>query len=143
MNTLEPFPAENTPTASANRINLPLGLLGFEPVKHFELLANPVEQPFARLQAEGDTALAFVVIDPFVVMPEYKPEIPDADASFLGINDPGDVLLLGIVTVHGSNRVTMNLKGPVVINRHSRIGKQVIIANSADYSVHHPLTVTA
>jgi flagellar assembly factor FliW len=30
-----------------------------------------------------------------------------------------------------------------VINRHSHIGKQVIIANAADYSVQHPLPVTA
>jgi flagellar assembly factor FliW len=143
MNTAEPVPAEATPTTSTNQISLPLGLLGFEPVKHFALLADPAEKPFAWLKAEGDTALAFVVIDPFVVMPDYKPEIPDADASYLGIKEPGDALLLGIVTIHGTSRATMNLKGPVVINRHSHVGKQVIIANSADYSVHHPLPVTA
>jgi len=33
------------------------------------------------------------------------------------------------------------LKGPIVINRHTHIGKQVIITNAADYSVHHPLPV--
>jgi flagellar assembly factor FliW len=33
------------------------------------------------------------------------------------------------------------LKGPVVINRQTRTGKQVIIANAADYSVEHPLPV--
>src|SRR5271168_5194849 len=135
MNTLEPVPATIAPPASTNRIVLPLGLLGFESMKHFALLADPAETPFAWLKAQGVATLAFVVIDPFVVLQDYKPEIPDADANFLGINEPGDALLLGIVTIHGTNRATMNLKGPVVINRHSHIGKQVIIANAADYSV--------
>jgi len=130
-------------SAPGNRISLPLGLLGFEPMKHFALLADPAEQPFAWLKAEGESALAFVVIDPFVVLPEYHPEIPEADADFLGIKTAGDALVLGIVTFHGPNQATMNLKGPVVINRQSHIGKQVIIANSAEYSVHHPLPVTA
>lgn len=143
MNTLEPVSAGAASLASTNRVSLPLGLLGFESMKHFALLADPAEAPFAWLKAEGDTPLTFVVIDPFVVMPEYKPEIPDADAGFLGIKQPGDALLLGIVTLHGPNRATMNLKGPVVINRLSHIGKQVIIANAADYSVHHPLPVKA
>jgi flagellar assembly factor FliW len=143
MNSVEPIQPENAPPASTNLVKLPLGLLGFEPVKQFALLADPAEKPFAWLKAQGEAALAFVVIDPFVVVPDYKPEIPDADADFLGLTNAGDALLLGIVTIHAPNRATMNLKGPVVINRHSHIGKQVIIANSADYSVNHPLPVAA
>ena len=30
-------------------------------------------------------------------------------------------------------------QGPIVINRFNLIGKQVILANAADYSVQHPL----
>jgi flagellar assembly factor FliW len=130
------------PSSTGSRVNLPLGLLGFEPTTHYALLANPSEQPFAWLKAEGESTLAFVVVDPFVVLPGYKPEIPDADASFLGIKTAEDAVMLGIVTIHGPNQATMNLKGPIVINRHSHIGKQVIIANSAEYSVHHPIPVT-
>jgi flagellar assembly factor FliW len=33
------------------------------------------------------------------------------------------------------------LKGPVVINRNTGVGKQVVIANAAQYSVQHPLPV--
>jgi len=143
MNPAEPIKPETALPASTNQVNLPLGLLGFEPLKDYSLLANPAEKPFAWLKAQGDSSLAFVVIDPFVIMPDYQPEIPDADAQFLDIKEAGDVLLLSIVTIHGPNRATMNLKGPVVINRHSHVGKQVIISNSAEYSVLHPLPVTA
>ena len=143
MNSVQPIQPKKAPPASANLVNLPLGLLGFEPVKQFALLADPAEKPFAWLKAQGEASLAFVVIDPFVVMPEYKPEIPDADAAFLGLTNAGDALLLGIVTIHAPNQATMNLKGPVIINRHSLVGKQVIIVNSADYSVNHPLPLVA
>jgi flagellar assembly factor FliW len=142
MNAATTTTAASKPSHPDNRVTLPLGLLGFEPTKHYALLANPAEQPFAWLKAEGESSLAFVVIDPFVVLPGYKPEIPDADADFLGIKTAGDAVMLGIVTLHGSNQATMNLKGPIVINRHSHIGKQVILANSAEYSVQHPLPVT-
>ncbi|HEY1716971.1 MAG TPA: flagellar assembly protein FliW, partial [Verrucomicrobiae bacterium] len=63
------------------------------------------------------------------------------DVDFLELADATDALLLGIVTIHGQNRATMNLKGPIVINRRTHTGKQVIIANAADYSVQHPLPV--
>ena len=143
MKTAETSNTASGSSAPGNRVTLPLGLLGFEPTKHYALLANPAEQPFAWLKAEGQASLSFVVINPFMVLPDYRPEISDADADFLAIKTPKDAVMLGIVTIHGPNQATMNLKGPIVINRHSHIGKQVIIANSADYSVQHPLPVTA
>jgi flagellar assembly factor FliW len=129
--------------ATSNLVELPLGLLGFEQFKNYSLLADPAEKPFAWLKAADERPLSFVVIDPFVVLPDYNPQILESDVSFLGIKQASDALLLGIVTIHGPNHATMNLKGPVVVNRHSHIGKQVIIANSADYSVNHPLPVAA
>jgi flagellar assembly factor FliW len=133
--------AEKKTAPPANQIQFPLGILGFEKIKNYALLANPVEKPFAWLRVADNASLAFVVIDPFIVLPDYKPDIPQSDVDFLELKDAGDALLLVIVTVHGHNRATMNLKGPIVINRHTHTGKQVIIANAADYSVQHPLPV--
>ena len=62
---------------------------------------------------------------------------------FLGLKNPEDALLLNIVTVQKQGQgATMNLKGPIVINRNTGIGKQVVIANASDYSVQHPLLVS-
>jgi flagellar assembly factor FliW len=36
----------------------------------------------------------------------------------------------------------VNLKGPIVINRRTLIGKQVIINNAAQYSLNHPLAAS-
>ena len=125
-----------------NQVRLPMGLLGFEQIKDYVLLANPAEAPFAWLQVEANASLAFIVIDPFLVMPDYQPDIPQADADFLGLKETSDAVLLNIVTIHSTNHATVNLKGPVVVNRHTHTGKQVILTNAGDYSVQHPLSVT-
>jgi len=133
-----------TPAAAAdNRIRLPAGILGFEQIKDYMLLANPAEMPFAWLRPAEGASLAFVVINPFFVMPGYAPDIPETDVEFLGLKEPNDALLFSIVTLRGPNRATLNLKGPLVVNRHTHIGKQVIIANAGNYSVEHPLPVAA
>ena len=128
-------------TAHCESVLLPKGLLGFEDYKGYTLTTNPGEEPFAWLSVEGKVSLAFVVIDPFIALPDYQPDIPQADVEFLGLKQPGDALLYGIVTLHEGRTPTVNLKGPVVVNRHTRIGKQVIIANATAYSVEHPLPV--
>ena len=104
---------------------------------------NPGEEPFAWLHVEDNSALAFVVIDPFVVLPDYHPDIPKADVEFLQLAEAKDALLLAIVTINDGAQPTVNLKGPIIINRHTHVGKQVIIANAMDYPVKHPLPVAA
>jgi flagellar assembly factor FliW len=141
MKTADTMEIETSVTEPANQVHLPLGILGFEQIKEYVLLANPAEEPFAWLRVADNTSLAFVVINPFLVVPEYAPDIPQADVNFLGLKEAADSLLLNIVTVHGTGHATVNLKGPIVINRHTRTGRQVIIANAADYSVQHLLPV--
>ncbi|HXT11672.1 MAG TPA: flagellar assembly protein FliW [Candidatus Angelobacter sp.] len=138
-NCIETEPAA---AVAATSVRLPMGLLGFETLKDYLLIANPAEEPFGWLQVKGDTSLAFVVLNPFLIMPDYRPDIPQNDVEFLGLNAPEDAMLLNIVTVHKHGQATMNLKGPIVINRNTGIGKQVVIANASDYSVDHPLLVS-
>lgn len=123
-------------------VRLPMGILGFEQIKDYVLIANPDEAPFEWLQVRDNAALAFVVINPFLVAPDYHPDLPQSDVEFLGLQEAEDALLLNIVTIHGSGRGTVNLKGPVVINRHTRIGRQVVLTNAGEYSVQHPLPLS-
>lgn len=133
--------APPAPAPLGNQVKLPLGILGFEKIKDYVLLADPVEAPFAWLRVADNSSLAFVVINPFAVMADYAPDIPEADVEFLGIKESSDAVLLNIVTIHGPSRATVNLKGPIVINRTTHIAKQVIIANAGEYSVQHPIPV--
>jgi flagellar assembly factor FliW len=127
--------------ATANEVRLPMGLLGFEHLKDYLLVANPAEEPFLWLQVKDNGPLAFVVVNPFLVAPDYVPDLPQADADFLEIRDPEDALLFNIVTLHPAGPATVNLKGPIVINRHTGTGKQVVLANASEYDVHYPLPV--
>jgi flagellar assembly factor FliW len=139
MNTAEVEPQTSITSGKETVIHLPSGLLGFEQVKRYVLSSIHGEEPFHWFRDQNDPRLAFVVISPFELLPHYAPDLPAEDVSFLGIETPSDALLLNIVTLRPGGRATINLKGPIVINRFSLIGKQVILANAADYSVQHPL----
>ncbi len=127
--------------ATVSEVRLPLGLLGFEHLKEYVLGGNPAEEPFLWLQVKDNGSLAFVVVNPFLVAPDYIPDVPQADADFLEIRQPDDALLFNIVTLHAAGRATVNLKGPIVINRHTGAGKQVVLANASEYDVHYPLPI--
>lgn len=122
-------------------IELPFGLLGFEAVKRYVLLANPKEDPFIWLQMLEGARKAFLLVSPFLVMPDYQPDIPAADVEFLELTEPADALVFSICTLRGPGRATVNLKGPLVINRHTMVGKQVIPNNAAQFAVTYPLPV--
>jgi flagellar assembly factor FliW len=142
MKCVTPFETELPEAPASCDVRLPMGLLGFEQIKEYLLISNPEEQPFRWLRVKDTPSLAFVVVEPFLAAPDYHPDIPEPDVEFLGLSQPADALLYSIVTLHAGQRATINLKGPVVINRNTGVGKQVIIANAASYSVQHPLSET-
>ncbi len=122
-------------------VRLPLGLFGFERVKEYLLLSDPAEEPFLWLQARGDATLAFLVVPPQLAVPSYIPSISPEDGAFVGATDASELSLLCIVTLRGAGKATLNLKGPVVLNRRTWVAKQVIPVNASEYSVQHPLPV--
>ncbi len=120
-------------------VTLPMGLLGFERIKKYQLIADPNEAPFQWLQVDNDENLAFLVVSPFEVLSTYQPEISDDDAGFLKLAGSEDAVIYNIVTLRPKGLTTVNLKGPIVLNRHTLVGKQVVIVNAAAYSVQHPI----
>ncbi len=141
MKTLEIIEPEKRAVSGENVIQLPFGLLGFEAVKNYVLLSNPGEEPFMWLQMLDGTHQSFLVVSPFLVYTEYQPDIAAEDTGFLGLSSSADALVVNIVTLRGGGQATVNLKGPIVINRHTLIGKQVIPNNVAEFTLRHPLPV--
>jgi flagellar assembly factor FliW len=141
MNAVQTTELKPVTVESENIIHLPLGLLGFEQMKKYVLLSMPGEAPFHWLQVLNDTSLAFLVLSPFEIMPDYQPELSDEDTAFIDLKSPQDALIWNIVTLRSNGRATINLKGPVVLNRFTLTGKQVVICNAAQYSLQHPLPV--
>jgi len=65
--------------------------------------------------------------------------------ALLGLRDAADAMILNIVTVIRNTPVeaTANLIGPIVVNRRTRIGRQLVISNYSRYSAHHALVENA
>jgi len=139
MKTGETAAHERLQIKQENIISMPLGLLGFEQVKKFVLLANPEEEPFMWLQMIDNANQGFVVVPPSMVLPDYAPDISPQDVEFLGLQAPTDALLLNIVTVRGQE-ATVNLKGPIVVNRNTLVAKQCIPVNVASFSLQQPVS---
>jgi len=148
MNTCETIEAvqtnrlETVTVRNENIVHLPLGLLGFERIKRYALLQNENESPFQWLQVIDQPDLAFLVLPALEVFPDYEPDVPAEDVKFLGLNHPDDALVFNIVTLGAKGSATANLKGPIVINRFTLQGKQVVLANASRYSIQHPLPLS-
>ncbi len=126
-------------------IELPAGLMGFAEVRNLELIHNTEELPFRWLRSVEDRSIAFVVVQPDGLIPGYELELSDEDATEIGIADPEEALILNIVTLRNGRpeEATVNLIGPLVVNRETGIGRQVVLRNFQEYSARHALVGVA
>lgn len=114
------------------------GIPGFDELKRFVVLYNGDEaSPFRWLQSVDDGKIAFVVVNPFAVVIDYDIEIPEEVTDNLDIKSLDDVMVLSIAVVpEDINKMTINLKAPVIINTKNNRGIQVIL-DTDRYSVRH------
>ncbi len=125
-------------------ITMPEGIPGFRHVGSYALIGNDKGHPFLWLQAVDDPNLAFVVTDPAVFWPDYRPALPDEDVIDLELLDPSLMAVLVILTIPGEDITTWtaNLMAPLVVNSKTRKGKQVVLYDSG-YTHREPLAVAA
>ena len=127
-------------TAESRVITMKGGILGFDHLRRFTLLIQEQGNPLWWLQSLEDGAVAFVVIDPRVVKPDYRPEISKTDRAFLEISQEEEFSLLSIVTIrHQPFGVTVNLRAPLVINTEKRLASQVVLEE--DYPVRYAVAL--
>jgi flagellar assembly factor FliW len=111
------------------RIVFPQGLFGFEELKDYVLL-DAEKQPFYWLQSVDREQVAFVVVNPFLIRPDYEVNIGNEELAEIGIDAPEKALILAIVTIPPEGPMTLNLQGPLAINRETRRGKQAVLSDS-------------
>jgi flagellar assembly factor FliW len=114
-------------------IHFPSGLPGFENARKFIIMSVPEHQPFHWMECvDGGNNIRFAVINPLSFRPDYQPKIKKEELASLNIQDPKHLLLYVIVTLRKPLvESTANLMGPLFINIHDRVGKQIIIENDA------------
>ncbi|MCK6476239.1 MAG: flagellar assembly protein FliW [Phycisphaerales bacterium] len=122
-------------------INFPKGLLGFSEFKRFCLLEPGEDACFFWLQSVDDPALAFVVTDPALFVPEYSVPIRQDQMGDLGLGKLEDAQVFVIVN-KVDQQLTGNLQGPLVVNTLSRVGEQLVLAEKR-WTTRHPLVKVA
>lgn len=125
-------------------INFPAGLPGFPDAHKFDLVPwGPAGSPFLMLSSSDDPSVGFVVVPPWVFYPDYEFELDSGTAERLGLQQAEDAVVFAIVTLRDRPEdSTLNLLGPIVVNRFTHEAAQVVLP-SAGYSVRAPLAVAS
>lgn len=107
------------------------GIPGFSSHRSFNL--EPVGGALFWLRSAEPGGPAFLVVDPSAFLPDYRVEPEDWMLASLGVSNTDDLVTLAVVTLPGSPDAppTMNLQGPILINPDRRLGRQVILPDSA------------
>lgn len=127
------------PAGEGEVITFPRGILGFEDYHKFRFESDTTWEPFAKLQCVEEPRLSFVVAPPRVFIADFCVRIDPLEVSELEIRDISDTELWTIVTIPDDPRqMSVNLQGPIVINRVNGLGKQVVLTRS-HYSTQHPI----
>lgn len=125
----------------ARIVAFPLGLLGFAGQHRYVLAEIPgADAAFKLLQSIDDPDLSFVVL------PLDATDGPIANADLLAAREAlaieeAALAVLAVVTLRtAAERVdfTVNLRAPLLIDTHRRLGYQHVLPNDA-YPLRHPL----
>jgi flagellar assembly factor FliW len=121
-----------------NVLNFPVGLPGFEKCHGFVMLSSTQMAPVQCLHAIDGPPASFLVVDPRLVLPDYRTQLTAPDRERLGADADSSLLWLAIVTIQEDGQTTANLRAPLVINPARMVGFQVMPYDSL-YPVRHPL----
>ncbi len=122
-------------------IHFPSGIIGFPELTDFALVHDEDKGigSIHWMQSVQEPAFAMPVMDPLLVRPDYNPEVDDELLKPLGDLNPEEMLVMVTVTVPSDlTKMSVNLKGPIVINAAEKKACQVIVEGE-DYVVKFPI----
>jgi flagellar assembly factor FliW len=119
-------------------ITFPDGLIGL-PGSLYTLVAHTDKTPFYWLHSCEYGDLAVPVTVPWLFFPGYEVEISEEEAQRIQISETSQAEILCVVRAASDiKQFTINLAGPVIVNREALVGRQ-IINGATGYSVRQPL----
>jgi flagellar assembly factor FliW len=115
------------------------GLLGFEELQAYCLVAPEALRPLMFLVACDDPEVAFPVLPARMCLAEYTPILPPEALEAVGaVTDEGLDILAICAMAPDTMTLHANLRGPVLINMQKRLGYQAVLPDSP-YSLRHLL----
>ena len=122
-------------------IHFPAGIIGFPDLTDFALIHDEEKgtDTIHWLQSVQEPGFAMPVMDPLLVAPAYNPEVDDELLKPLGSWELDELLVLVTVTIPSDlTKMSINLRGPIVINSAERKACQVIV-DGEQYAVKFPI----
>lgn len=129
--------------ADEKLIIFPEGIVGFPFLKTFALIhdAEDEKAPIMWLQSMEEPGFAMPVIEPNLVMDNYNPTVNDEFLTPVGELAPDQIYSLVTITVPPEiEKMSVNLKAPIVINMANNKAVQIIVED--DFKVKHPIYET-
>jgi len=118
-------------------LTFPTGLPGFERCRRYGLVALEEEAPFLRLLSMDNPSVGFVLLNPLLVWADYDPQIGKEDLEALEITSSEELAIYCILTLSPlPQRVTANLKGPILINTRIQQARQMILVDERYHTKH-------
>lgn len=115
------------------------GLLGFEHLLHYSLSVYDPQTPFYWLRSQDDENAAFIVMEPCYLVEDYAFDLPDDFATELAIASSEEAFVLVILRIPDNmQEMTANLAGPLIFNRQTACGKQLVL-EASQYPLRFPL----
>lgn len=122
-------------------IKFPSGIIGFPDLTDFALIHDEEKGVggIHWMQSMQEPAFAMPVMDPLNVCEDYNPQVDDEILKPIGELVPEETLVLVTVTVPSDiSKMSVNLRGPIVINAVERKAVQVIVEGE-EYPVKFPI----
>ncbi|PLX68192.1 MAG: flagellar assembly protein FliW [Denitrovibrio sp.] len=114
--------------AETDIITLSAPVLGFPDLSDFILISNDKSYPFLWFQSVQDVNICFILVEPDIFFPYYKPTLNKRELKILGAEGEKDIKLFGIVVVPDQPKnATVNLRAPLALNMEKKLAKQIIL----------------
>lgn len=127
----------------ADVITLDEGLIGLTGLHQMVLVGQSSIDPFMWLASVDIQGMAFLIIEPQLIFADY--ELPFPSEGLKQDDNEDELLALALVKLESDwANTTINLRAPIVINRKTKRGAQIVLTES-DYSLteHLPSTLLA
>lgn len=110
-------------------ITMTTPFLGFAEERRFILLPHGPDSVFWWLQSVDNPDLAFVVIQPAKIAPQFNPAIAPQLRQEVQAAESAELELLVILTIPKGRpeAMTANLLGPILLNPVKRLAKQILL----------------
>ena len=103
---------------------------GFDGLRKF-VIKEVEDSGFYILQSIEEAELGFVLASPFSIDENYEIKLNEEIIKNLEIEDEKEIILYSIVTLDSNiEKITANLKAPIVINNKTNKGEQYITENN-------------